>query len=791
MSRSLVAASTQYLYSTGASPVSGPPVTMSVWFNPTTSHNGTLIDLTHATSNHRVAITTDAAGTVTCWSAGTASGSQATSSGTYSTGAWNHVVGVISGDASRTISLNGATAISDTVSVTTTGCGRFYVGSLFANGVHTTGYYYNGLVAHVAVWNAALTTDEQAALAAGVSPLLVRPTALVSYMPMLGRGSYEEDWVHPTIVGLANSSTTVSQDNPRLIHPPGQSIYGSLEPAVSDSINIDTPATYRIHQRSGTTGTITVTGTYTGSVGPTHIEARLVQDGTSTPLTSFDWAEKVTTPSAGTYSFSFTGVPQGGWYNVQVRWSNDTAVNATSGKVGVGALVGIVGQSSAWLWFRDRATATSPNALVSVCGNISSWAAPDNAEMAGAIGFGNALATTLGVPVGVLDYAYDGSGLYSGGTAQWLPVSSTANRTFTDGVGALDDKLEAAVWIQGESDSGAGVSEANYYNSLGTLFADWRTQFSQASLPVVLATLAWRTSGGISDANTMNVVNAQIHKCGDSNVYRVDRRDIGMDVDGLHHSAAGYEALGARCALAVAYASGAVSQYRGPSIASATWAGAALVDVNLTHHAGTDFTPTSSITGFRVLVSGSPVTVNSVARQSASQIRITLAATPGSAPVIQYLYGSAPTVTGIVLDNNTPSLPLEGTNTTGITATAATTYTATVSGGFTLAGAASTSWTAGWTASATVTLVNESGTPQTGLSSLKWCWFDEVTPNLFNAPTDQGSTETTDGSGVLTVSLPNSAKTAGQVGWLIVTNSDGSTTQSPAHKAFSGPVSVA
>lgn len=93
-------------------------------------------------------------------------------------------------------------------------------------------------------------------------------------------------------------------------------------------------------------------------------------------------------------------------------------------------------------------------------------------------------------------------------------------------------------------------------------------------------------------------------------------------------------------------------------------------------------------------------------------------------------------------------------------------------------------------ATVTVTLVNESNSPQAGLSSLKWCWFDQVTPNLFTAPTDQGSAESTDGSGVLTISLPGSSKTSGQIGWLIVTNSDGTTTQSPAHRAFSGPVAV-
>lgn len=91
--------------------------------------------------------------------------------------------------------------------------------------------------------------------------------------------------------------------------------------------------------------------------------------------------------------------------------------------------------------------------------------------------------------------------------------------------------------------------------------------------------------------------------------------------------------------------------------------------------------------------------------------------------------------------------------------------------------------------SVTITLVNESGTAQTSLTSLKWAWYDQITPDLMLSPTSQGSVETTDSSGVLTISI-NTSLSSGEIGWLVVTNSDGTTTQSPAHRAFSGPVVV-
>lgn len=91
----------------------------------------------------------------------------------------------------------------------------------------------------------------------------------------------------------------------------------------------------------------------------------------------------------------------------------------------------------------------------------------------------------------------------------------------------------------------------------------------------------------------------------------------------------------------------------------------------------------------------------------------------------------------------------------------------------------------------TLTLAYEGGsTAAASLTGLKWAWFDSPQPQSFAAPTSKGAVEATDGSGVLTISVQSSLASGG-VGWLIVTNSDGTTGQSPAAKAFSGPVAVA
>lgn len=70
---------------------------------------------------------------------------------------------------------------------TPAGISDFYVGAFHYNTVNLYAVC-NGRVAEAAVWTAALTADDRAALAAKVSPLLVQPQALVAYAPLLVDG---------------------------------------------------------------------------------------------------------------------------------------------------------------------------------------------------------------------------------------------------------------------------------------------------------------------------------------------------------------------------------------------------------------------------------------------------------------------------------------------------------------------------------------------------------------------------------------------------------------------------
>lgn len=78
-----------------------------------------------------------------------------------------------------------------------------------------------------------------------------------------------------------------------------------------------------------------------------------------------------------------------------------------------------------------------------------------------------------------------------------------------------------------------------------------------------------------------------------------------------------------------------------------------------------------------------------------------------------------------------------------------------------------------------------------GLTGLRWAWWDDPIVNSQVAPTVTGTGASTDGSGVFSVTtLSGSALTAGQTGWIEITDSDGTVGQTPVGKIAGGPVEV-
>ena len=90
---------------------------------------------------------------------------------------------------------------------------NFYIGRDW-----TTNKYWNGGIAEAAAYSVALTAEDIASLAAGFSPLLVRPGKLIGYWPL--GGGYFPATVNPIgSTSLSVNSSPSAEAHPRIIYP--------------------------------------------------------------------------------------------------------------------------------------------------------------------------------------------------------------------------------------------------------------------------------------------------------------------------------------------------------------------------------------------------------------------------------------------------------------------------------------------------------------------------------------------------------------------------------------------
>lgn len=140
----------------------------------------------------------------------------------YSADTWTHAIGIEVASNSRAAYINAGDVGTDANSRTPSGIDHLGIGLVKV----AAGYFYsnhNITVAEVAIWNVALGADERAALAAGFSPLLIRPANLINYWPLGGiYGNHYRD-----IVGgydLTQVGTVTAAEHPRIIYPTAVSV---------------------------------------------------------------------------------------------------------------------------------------------------------------------------------------------------------------------------------------------------------------------------------------------------------------------------------------------------------------------------------------------------------------------------------------------------------------------------------------------------------------------------------------------------------------------------------------
>jgi hypothetical protein len=190
MGRQFTAASSHYL-EVDAGALSDFPLTMSGWFLPDSSHNGTILWLGDKDSvAYYIELRANSDDTVWCIFRNPNTGGVAQTSTTYSTGSWQHACAVFTAYTAGNIAAyldgggKGTNAGDGDDGPLINPSDRTAIGRHADIG--SPGTYFDGQLANVVLRNAALSDAEVIAEASGVHPFRIRPLSIVGYWPVLG-----------------------------------------------------------------------------------------------------------------------------------------------------------------------------------------------------------------------------------------------------------------------------------------------------------------------------------------------------------------------------------------------------------------------------------------------------------------------------------------------------------------------------------------------------------------------------------------------------------------------------
>jgi len=214
----------EYLNNAVGAPVTAAPYTLSAWFwsDENANSSGAIICLQKSTSSIDY-IALDAiyrvAGNETLLfvSRSAAGAPEAVATTFWTSSTWHHACGVCRAANDRSVFLDGGGEGVNAVASVPVGLNSVDIARY---GDYSPGKHLKGAVAEAGIWNVDLTDDEVAALAAGYSPLAVRPESLVAYWPL--GGLYDaNDGDHDSVGGYnmtaVNAPTTM--DSPPIIYP--------------------------------------------------------------------------------------------------------------------------------------------------------------------------------------------------------------------------------------------------------------------------------------------------------------------------------------------------------------------------------------------------------------------------------------------------------------------------------------------------------------------------------------------------------------------------------------------
>lgn len=213
---------TDYLHAASAV-VTGAPTTIVGWAKPRVVHSGYIAALGNGSDTSRQGLFLRFDGTLGAIHRGSSVDANIYSSVSYTAGNWVHGAAVFDSLTSRSIFVNGAnkqtsSAVLGSISLTETHLGSRPPGT----------FAFDGELAEVAIWSAALSDGEIASLASGFSPLTLthRLGSLELYQDLI-RGTNRPG----TGPSLSTTGALTPQRHPRMLYPGGQqSGYRSVVP---------------------------------------------------------------------------------------------------------------------------------------------------------------------------------------------------------------------------------------------------------------------------------------------------------------------------------------------------------------------------------------------------------------------------------------------------------------------------------------------------------------------------------------------------------------------------------
>ncbi len=434
----------------------------------------------------------------------------------------------------------------------------------------------------------------------------------------------------------------------------------------------------RVLQRQPSAGGFTSSLAIGGSIsGPGGVEARAIDAQTGAAVTA--WTIVDPTPLEGIWTGTLPDVPEGGWYRVEVRAESDPTSITSEWRFGVGLVIAALGQSNmARLFTEDEADgsllgpAETPRDLTWRFGYGEppgyEYERPRDEEIpvswgpvtgSGGIRLANRIQAAVGLPVLILDFALDWTGI----DRHWNEIEEPFVG-WARFVAALEQTggVEAILWHQGTYDAvtNPSLTAEQYGAGLDRFYQRLHDAIAPAEeLPFVIA-LQNRgdyTRDTTLDASFAAVRRAQARWIAENGFAYSASTSVDLDISTRtgtgqgHFWAANYQEMGERFAAGTLHALGVSTEsVEGGEIESATIDGQ-VIEVRIRHDRGSRLSlpiPEQDIAGFEVTdgfwESAELPIERSVLTDSGegNRVLLVLGRQPQGPVRLRYLYGQNP-----------------------------------------------------------------------------------------------------------------------------------------------------